>query len=204
MKIFLYLIVLIIAFTKLSYSHQSGQDLFTLNAPNNWKKETIKFPLDFAPEIKYQGFEELRFSPGMFDTKSDTYFSYLFFWFIDGQDRFSKTELEENLELYFKGLCKEVGKSKGLKIEINNITASLKEYEPKNTNQDKYHNFYRGVIKAYDPFNGGKEITLNIETATLKTSNKNKAIIFFCLSPKEYDSSIWNSFYDIRNSLRVY
>lgn len=39
---------------------------FTLPIPEGWRTETIPFPLEFAPELSYEGYEELRFSPGMF------------------------------------------------------------------------------------------------------------------------------------------
>ena len=35
-----------------------------LPAPDEWRKETFKFPLQFAPGIPYEGLENVRFSPG--------------------------------------------------------------------------------------------------------------------------------------------
>ena len=49
-----------------------------LTGPADWRYEHIEFPLDFAPELAYKGFEELRFSPGMFDTSTTDYFTYAF------------------------------------------------------------------------------------------------------------------------------
>jgi hypothetical protein len=40
---------------------------FYMPVPDGWRTETIPFPLDFAPELKYEGVEELRFSPWMFE-----------------------------------------------------------------------------------------------------------------------------------------
>ncbi len=34
-----------------------------LPVPEDWRFEKIDFPLDFAPDLDYQGFEELRFAP---------------------------------------------------------------------------------------------------------------------------------------------
>src|SRR3954469_12003229 len=40
---------------------------FTWPLPEGWKAETIPFPLDFAPDLRHTGVEELRFSPGFGD-----------------------------------------------------------------------------------------------------------------------------------------
>ena len=42
-------------------------------APAGWRFERIDFPLDFAPDIEHEGFEELWFAPGMFAPESDTF-----------------------------------------------------------------------------------------------------------------------------------
>ena len=39
-------------------------------APEGWRHERLAFPLDFAPDIELEGYEELRFAPGMFDPGS--------------------------------------------------------------------------------------------------------------------------------------
>jgi len=56
---------------------------FELPLYDGWGKETIPFPLKFAPEIKLEGVEELRFSPGMFSEDSEEYWSYFFVWWLD-------------------------------------------------------------------------------------------------------------------------
>src|SRR5690349_11958756 len=97
----------------------AGQDgKFTINAPQDWKPETIPFPLGFAPEIPYQGFEELRFAPGMFKRESASYFSYFFFWSLQGKPEIGKETLARDLTKYFQGLCREVGKGRNLTLDL--------------------------------------------------------------------------------------
>jgi hypothetical protein len=48
-----------------------------LKEPVDWRFERLPVPAPFAPDIKLTGFEEARFSPGMFDTSSANYFTYV-------------------------------------------------------------------------------------------------------------------------------
>ena len=70
-------IILIAAFAALTIPATScGQELaeipFSMPTPEGWRTETIPFPLEFAPELEYEGLEELRFAPGMFDAAAAT------------------------------------------------------------------------------------------------------------------------------------
>jgi hypothetical protein len=54
---------------------------FVLPTPEGWRTETLHFPLEFAPQLPYQGLEELRFSPGMFKPGREDFWTYAFvFW----------------------------------------------------------------------------------------------------------------------------
>src|SRR5262249_15259843 len=139
MKICFCVIPALFLFLNLSPQNDSR---FQFDAPADWKKETINFPLDFAPEIKYQGFEELRFSPGMFNPKSDSYFSYTFFWWLKGEQNFTKETLEDNLTKYFRGLCKEVGAARKLNIDLNKITAQVTDYKQNISTRKTYKNVF--------------------------------------------------------------
>ena len=61
----------------------SPPPVFTWPAPTGWRKETIPFPLDFAPSLPYRGVEEVRFAPHFFDAPAETYFTYSFAWILD-------------------------------------------------------------------------------------------------------------------------
>ena len=50
--------------------------------PDGWRGETIPFPLGFAPELAYQGVEELRFPPGFLDPGASHFWSYAFVWIV--------------------------------------------------------------------------------------------------------------------------
>ena len=48
------------------------------SAPDNWRKEIIEFPLDFAPEINLSGYEEILFAPGWSDSDAEDFWTYYF------------------------------------------------------------------------------------------------------------------------------
>jgi pimeloyl-ACP methyl ester carboxylesterase len=75
--------------------------------PTGWETETILFPIEFAPELRYKGFEELRFAPGWGDPKSGEKWAYTLLWWLDGNYQFDERTLKHDLENYFTGLTKQ-------------------------------------------------------------------------------------------------
>ena len=58
-----------------------------LSAPDNWLSEIIPFPLGFAQQIEFVGFEDLRFSPEWSDSTSQQFwkdFSHEVWKLFDG------------------------------------------------------------------------------------------------------------------------
>ena len=72
--------------------------------PPDYKAETIKFPLDFAPTLAHRGFEDLLFPPGMFDPKAPGYWSYVFAWRTEDAAALDAEQLGTELTTYFRGL----------------------------------------------------------------------------------------------------
>ncbi len=79
---------------------------YTYEAPGNWNTELISFPIDFAPSIPYQGFEDLRFSPGWGKINSDEIWAYTLLWWLDKKYNFDAGTFKRDLEEYFTGLTK--------------------------------------------------------------------------------------------------
>jgi len=182
---------------------QHNKEAYELSAPKDWRKETINFPLDFAPELKYQGFEELRFAPGMFKPESDTYFTYVFFWYLNGSEKITSETLEKDLTLYFKGLCKAVGKERNLNIDLSKVKSIITKQPLTVNNKKKYQSLYQAIINTYDPFNKGEAIKLNLEITVVNTTNQNKTILFFCVSTKPFNSEVWKQLSGIRNTFSI-
>ena len=62
--------------------------------------------MDFAPEISYKGFEELRFAPGWGDANSNEKWAYTILWWLDGAYPFDEKILQQNLDSYYTGLTR--------------------------------------------------------------------------------------------------
>ncbi len=100
---------------------------FTMPVPDGWRTETIPFPLDFAPELPYQGLEELRFAPGMFEDGSDGFWTYAFVWWLPLDTRLDAETLASDLESYFRGLTRAVSEAREFDPGAPEFKAALRE-----------------------------------------------------------------------------
>lgn len=155
--------------------------------PTDWRFERIDFPLSFAPDLKYDGFEELSFAPGMFDAKSDTYFTYIFAMKITNDISMDAGWLKVLLETYFRGLCKTVVKKSGFKVDVSKISATVQE----DHFEAQFSRHFTVTLDSYDPFVTGKPLKLRLEMLVVR-KNRTDHRIFAAVSPKPADSPVWN------------
>ncbi|MFD2168082.1 hypothetical protein ACFSJY_17635 [Thalassotalea euphylliae] len=90
------------------------------NVSESWKVELIPFPLDFAPDIKLIGDEELLFAPEMYDADSENFFSYVFVWQVKSKKLLSVEQIEADFYRYYDGLYQAVAK------QVSNKTLSIR------------------------------------------------------------------------------
>lgn len=164
---------------------------FRWPAPNGWQKETIPFPLGFAPELKYRGVEELRFAPGFFHADSPNYWSYAFAWWLEGTPALDRKALETDLARYFSGLSQVVG---GKKYRFNpaRFQARLKD-APAEQRQGHAVRHLTGTLDTYDPFVTGKEITLQVEVRTWDCPTAGRRVLLLQASPQSREHPVWKS-----------
>lgn len=160
---------------------------YILNIPNGWGIERFLLPISFAPEIKYTGVEDIRFSPGWGKSKSDEYWTYAFLWYLEGGIKTNAGILEQNLKAYYSGLVRsnlEPGKITAEKlITVNTEIKKVKT----NTGDLKT---YRGTIYMLD-YMEQKPITLNCIIHIKSCYGQNKTFIFYEISPKPYSAKVW-------------
>ena len=154
--------------------------------PPDWRFERIEFPLPFAPDLKHEGFEELRFAPGMFNAKSDTYFTYIFAMKITNKVVLDASGLKSLLETYFRGLCKAVSEGTDFKIDGSKISAKVSEDHFEAEHARHFH----VTLQSFDPFVTGKPLTLNLEILTLDLGPSDHRL-FAAVSPKPAEAPIW-------------
>ncbi|MFP6738045.1 MAG: hypothetical protein VCD34_04815, partial [Planctomycetota bacterium] len=102
---------------------EEGKDI-PLEAPAAWRGETISLPPGFAPGMKLQGLEKIRFAPGMFKPESENFFSYVFVFRLGPKQDLSLKTVESEILVYYRGLATAVG---GEGIETGKFTLGLEK-----------------------------------------------------------------------------
>lgn len=143
---------------------------------STWKKEVFPFPLNFAPDIPFEGIEEARFPKRWADTTHAECWSYVFVWDIKRLSAITERELEDNLQLYFDGL---MGwqHTNALLLKTDDVTDFRK---------------YRGKVKTFDAFFSKKTMTLNVLVEVRYCGQRKKSVVLFRFSPRGFEHEIWH------------
>ena len=161
--------------------------------PEGWRQETIPFPLGFAPDLPYQGVEELRFSPGMFKPEQRDYWSYAFVWWLEGRPALDAPELNASLTRYFAGLCTSVAKDKGQTVDPAKFSASLHAVAGAQRKLGHAVSAFAGTVDSYDPFAAGKPIVLTVDVWVWDCDRSGKRAVMVLASPKPSGAPVWIS-----------
>ena len=171
-----YLTIVIFLFSSVyALGQQNHNNFLVLEADSTWTKEVIKFPLGFAPEIDFEGYEDLRFADGWKKMDQPDFWTYVFVWNVKLKQALSKNELETYLKLYFDGIMTAVNKKKDFKIPSTLVT--LAKVDTSNVD-----NIYRGTIKMHDSFHTEEMMTLHVFISQERCKTSDKVIPFFRLS----------------------
>lgn len=172
-------ILIFVLFFQLTFSFcQQKEKLSIFKNTKNWKREIIKFPIDWAPDLKVVGFEELLFSPEWSTPKNNQFWSLVIGWKINAESFLTLKEIKYNLKNYFDGLMKP-----------NHWAVSFPN--PKIHLISNSNNKFTGQMKFFDGFHTGKTVTVNILIEQYLCRKQHKAIIVFRVSPKSFQHNIW-------------
>jgi hypothetical protein len=141
-------------------------------------------PPPFAPDVKLTGFEEARFAPGMFDTSSANYFTYVLVITADGDGGLDGAGIKDFLEKYFRGLSVGVGRRKGLTPDPAQIAADVSAGD-----KDRY----KARLTYFDTFNDGRKIVLNIESHVITRPAAKQTHLLLLISPLAADAAVWQT-----------
>jgi len=161
---------------------QEKSNFNLLQTDSTWNQEVFHFPIPFAPEIKFEGFEDARFP--MFWSKKDStdFWSYVFVWSISNPVEITSGVLENNLEMYFNGL-----------MNYQNTVALFIEKEPSST-----ANKYIGKLKTLDALVTKANMTLHVTTEHFYCNQSRTTYIVFRFSPQEFGLNIWKKLENIK------
>ncbi|MFA0813675.1 hypothetical protein [Microbulbifer epialgicus] len=155
--------------------------------PKSSKTEVIPFPVEFASDITLNGIEELVFLPGMYKPEEEDFFSYAFSWTHKPEKGqvFQKSEIQEFIVAYYKGLYKAVSDGK--------------EYEPAVT-MEQADEEYTGQISWVEPFVTKKKQTLHFKGNQVYCEKINELRWYFLVSPQGSPHSVWDELQSIKPS----
>jgi hypothetical protein len=179
-------------------AQESVEVPFYLPTPEGWRTETLAFPLDFAPQLEYEGLEELRFAPGMLQEGSADFWSYAFLWWVPEGTRFETERLQTDLEHYFRGLTTAVAETREFDPGAPVFDVQLESTESATPN----HPQWKGTAATYDVFVTRKPIRLNVRIDIVPCSSQGHVAAFFQLSPQPPDYSIWEILDNLRHEFR--
>lgn len=159
-----------------------------LKTDTTWGKEIFEFPIRFAKEINYQGYEEAQFPKGWSNRDTLTFWSYAFAWYIDVDTMLSVRTLEKDLELYFDGLNEiKMKRENGVYIP-NTVALILKKDE----------STFIGKLRIFDRFTKKKLFLLNAIIEQKYCKEKKKMIILFKFSPKDFGHEVWDILEEVK------
>ncbi len=173
-----------------------------ITVPAGWKGEQIPLPPSFAKEMQFKGIEEARFSPGMFQEKSDTFFSYFFVFKIDPGSELTQKNIERELLTYYQGLSRTIFISRKKKIDTSQFTCKLTKAIPVDPQKIYPQGLteYAASVKWTEPFVTQKPQTLNLIIQAWTGKTTRNGYLFVCVSPHEFKADIWQSMQNIRST----
>jgi hypothetical protein len=193
-----HLLILITCLSSLSINAQEAKPAFDghkweapyhLPVPKDWTIERFLIPISFAPQITYKGVEDIRFTPGWGNVKSDDYWSYAFLWYLDGMPNTNAQIIASNLKAYYTGLAMvntDSAKLQAIPENLKTVTTSFKKTQTAKGDLKTY----TGTVAMLD-YMQLKRLTLNCIVHVKSCLKENKIIVFYELSPKPFPHSVW-------------
>lgn len=183
--------LVLIFFTISSMLIYGQEEESVLSAPDNWKSEIIPFPMGFAPEIDFVGFEDLRFSPGWSDSTHQNFWTYCFVWYIEKDSAMTERKLTESFNSYYDGLMGVDMKNEKDTTHVNQLDKALCLFV-------KTDEGFSGKMRVYDSFFTKDYMTLNIKVKESFCPKTNKQIVLCDISQQAFDHEVWEIFDDVR------
>jgi hypothetical protein len=173
----------------------------------DWKGERIELPPPFAPRMTWKGIEEIRFAPGMFDAKSESFFTYVFVFAVSEDQKLTKESIEKETLAYYQGLAGEILKGKGKDGDTSKFTFKIEESKEAKSSPAgaKEVTEYTGKLDWIEPFVTAEAQVLHFEIHAWNDPATKKNYLFVCTSPKERTEkdATWENLRKIRSEFAV-
>jgi len=175
--------------SKVEFDGHKWDAPYTLGFPKGWDVERFLIPIEFAPQILYKGVEDIRFTPGWGNSKTDEYWSYAFLWFLDGKPGITEKTIEHDLKAYYTGLVgRNIVPRKIPNDKLIPVKAAFKQVKTYTGDLKTFN----GTIHMLD-YMAQIPIVLNCIVHIKSCPGKNNTFIFNEISPKPYTANVWQS-----------
>ena len=160
---------------------------YQLPVPQGWEAERFPVPPAFATQIRLTGVEDVRFTPGWANAKTDEYWTYAFLWFLDGSPTLNAVTFRSDLKAYYSGLIKtNIDPKKIPSGGIMHTEAVIKKMHRMSGDR----NTFSGTVSMLD-YMQQKPIILNCIIHVRRYPAMDKTIVFCELSPKDTSNKVW-------------
>jgi len=173
--------------TKPEFDGHKWEAPYVLSIPKDWTIERFLIPISFAPQIPYKGVEDIRFTPGWSNVKSDDYWTYAFLWYLEGEIETDPKIIESNLKAYYTGLIAVNGRN----IPSEKLIPVVTTFKETLTTKGDLKT-YTGTIEMLD-YMTQKSITLNCIVHLKPCPEEKRTLLFYELSPKPLSHDVWSS-----------
>ena len=190
MKKNIFIISLLLFYFSAFSQQEDIQEVFATDS--TWIKEIIQFPIGFAQDISYEGFEDLRFPQGWLKEDSPNFWSYVWAWSVNGIEKPTEGDLEKNVQLYFDGLL-------GLGFyKINEVKTPKTNAVFIKSNDSNKNTQFVGKVKTFDSRYTKQPMTLHVLVETYFCEAQKKTIMVFRYSPRPYEDSVWDKLNEVK------
>jgi hypothetical protein len=169
---------------------------FVIVTPPKWAQENYNFPLEFAKDIPYKGYEEALFSPSWGDRLSDECWTYVIIWWLPGSPQFNEKTFSQVLQQYYTGLAR---KSRpGTVTPSDSVSRAKVEVTKANTDSSDRAT-YNASATIYDGNISMAKLHINLKIHVLSCGKGSATVVIYEISPNDYASSVWQTLNNIKS-----
>jgi hypothetical protein len=174
---------------------EPSRPAYQLATPKGWKTERISLPPSFAPNMTWQGHEDIRFAPGMFKRDQADFFTYFVLFWVEGKPDFSEKQLTKELIAYYQGLSQAVIKTRSPGTKVEKVTATFEPADPK-ADKKKWR---RAELKWTEPFTtvASQKLRLQLKTGVVGE----RSYVIMLVSPSK-EKSVWKPLKELADGLK--
>jgi hypothetical protein len=172
---------------------------FTISTPAGWTQEIHSFPLDFADQIPYKGYSDVRFPTGWGNAASGEFWAYLSVWWVTDTAALNEETLGVTLRQYYTGLARKsrpgtIRPSDSASLATANVT-KVKADSSDIATYNARANIYDGNISM-------SRLDLNFKIHVIACGKGKVRVVIFEISPKGYANPIWVTLDKIKSTFK--